>query len=61
MPDSSITFAYQADNNENKITLVQKSQYYRSFFKRQDYLSLYDFFQKYYDIRQRPVILKKKT
>lgn len=59
--DTSISFAYQIENSANTIGLIQQLEYYSSFYKREDYPAFYDFHIRYYDLRQKPVILKKKT
>ena len=61
MPDTSISFVYQTGKSETNITLTQKIQYNSSYYKRENYPSFYDFHQKYYDLRQKPIILKKKA
>jgi hypothetical protein len=61
MPDSSVDFSYMADRAGDNIMMVQKIQYHKSFFKRDDYPFFYDFQQKYFELRQKPVILKRKV
>ena len=60
MEDKSIVFMYDADLSSGLLSLRQRMDYNNSFFPVEAYPAFYDFFQKYYALKQKPVILKKK-
>lgn len=60
MPDQSITFMYNSEFLSGSIVLRQKLDYAKPFFPLNEYPAFYEFFQKYYTMKQKPIILKKK-
>ena len=60
MHDNSIQFLYQVETTDNNVTLMQKKEYKKTFYAQEDYPAFYDFHLKYYDLRQRPIILRRK-
>jgi hypothetical protein len=61
MQDKSITFIYEAEVLDGIVTMRERLDYAKSFFPAEEYTAFYEFFQKYYTLRQKPVILKKKS
>ena len=60
MQDSSMSFVYNAEMSNGEVSIRQKMERTATFYSVGTYSALYDFFQKYYAIKQRPVILKRK-
>jgi hypothetical protein len=59
--DHSINFMYNAEMEDGTVVMRQKMEYYKSFYPVGQYPAFYEFFQKYYTFKQKPVILKKKS
>ena len=60
MKDSAALFANHAEIKNKTVVLYQDMDYRKSFFKVADYPAFFDFEKKYYDIKQRPVVIRKK-
>ena len=58
--DTSAVFLSEVEYLTGTLSWQQRLDYLRSFYKARDYPAFFDFENKYYDIRQRPVVLRKK-
>ncbi|MCW3128324.1 MAG: hypothetical protein JWO03_3982 [Bacteroidetes bacterium] len=61
MPDTSAIFTSTAEVKGNKLILTQALEHRKSVIKASDYPAFYDFEKKYYDLMQRPLMLRKKS
>ena len=61
MKDTSATFVSDAQVRERTVTLHQQLDYRRSTYRVADYPAFFDFEKKYYDLRQKPVVIRKKS
>jgi hypothetical protein len=61
MQDTSITFMYDAEMLSGAVTMRQRLDYLTFFYPVDKYPAFYEFFQKYYTLKQKPVTLKKKS
>ena len=60
MSDTSVVFINQVEANDGLLVWQQKTDYFKPYYKAAEYPELYDFEKKYFEIRQRPIVLKKK-
>ena len=60
MQDSSMTFVYNAESQNGTVSIRQKIDRVTSFYPVDAYSGFYEFFRKYYTLKQNPVIIKKK-
>jgi hypothetical protein len=59
MQDSSMTFIYNAESQNGTVSIRQKIDRVTSFYPVDAYSGFYEFFRKYYSLKQNPVIIKK--
>jgi len=59
MPDSSIRFRQIASEADGFVNVRWVIDYNKSFFSKDEYLSLYDFFKKMYEMLGGQIVLKK--
>lgn len=59
MPDTSIVFKQVSAVDDNVITVHYSIEYNRSYFGRDEYPPLYDFYKKMYEMLSQPIVLKK--
>lgn len=59
MPDSSIRFKQVASEQDGVVSIQWIIDYNRSYFTKDEYSSLYDFFKKMYEMLDEQIILKK--
>ena len=60
LKDTQVVFLSSVVSESKTLTWHQALDYHESFFKVSDYPAFFDFQNKYYDIRQRPVTFRKK-
>ena len=60
MRDTSIVFQTGADILDHTAVINQKVEFFKSFYPASDYPAFYDYERKYYDLKQRPIMVRKK-
>jgi len=59
MPDTSIRFRQMASVEDNVITIVYTLDYNRSYFGKDEYSALFQFYKKMYEMLSQQIVLKK--
>ncbi len=60
MSDTSAIFTNRTEASDGLVSCAQKIDYSHSFYPAKFYPALYEFEKRYYDLRQKPVVLHKK-